>query len=233
VYAASYFARGDQLRLDHLAVFGFYGLFATRRLRPKTAAQRLRHAHRWARHAVAIPLLVSALIAMSSTGWVLWLAWRHGYVQANRPVDAGTAQFEAWRDVLWNAADSIPLLELTTTLHWQRPALYAEDTIASVILVLGKIFIFSPTIAAIVALFRRATFNPDADLSDDEVELVVIEALARSERGRAMDWARALDTAGSRISDTPEEHDNEDAGAGPTWTPDRLVDYLVIEMRPA
>jgi hypothetical protein len=46
VCAAAFFARGLDLRLDHLAVFGFFGLAFNRHLGRKSPGKRLRDAHR-------------------------------------------------------------------------------------------------------------------------------------------------------------------------------------------
>lgn len=195
--------------------------------RGSSQGRRLPDAHRWARQEAAIALLFASVMAAAYVGLVLWLGWKIGLVRASRPVGAAEAQATALRDVVWNALNAIPVLDLPATLHWERPGLYAEDRVASALLLLGKITIFVPTVAAIVALFKPQHFDPRRPAGHDPVVIALVDALALGKRHGAYDWQRALRMAAASLNSGGQL-----APDGSTWDSPSLLRH-VSSVRPA
>lgn len=162
--------------------------------------RRLASATWLARKNLALRFIFNALAGLSFAGAVLWLAWIIGLVKAAAPMSAVEGSNEAYRDLLWNAAHSIPLLELTDTLHWARPTAFVDDRAASVIILLSKLAIFIPIIQGIVELVRFTDVDP-AVSSSDPVVVAVTSGLNATRRGREFDWTAALAFAGRDLAE--------------------------------
>lgn len=141
--------------------------------RPATGfgPDRLVHARRWA-IAREAQSLTSALVALGGMAVSLGLVlWHFGAVDAAREVGA----FEAARvlvvDYAWRLTDAVPALEITETLRWDRPDLFAEDRTWSVILLALKILLFLPVAAYVATILRgrRDDTVPTVPHADDPV----------------------------------------------------------------
>lgn len=207
-YSAAFFARFNEFRLPYRLVW--IG-FAMRR-RSGNPVVRARNARYFACQQVIWQMCWAALLSIVATATVLSLFWAVGLVHTTSPAGFDAVQAAAGQSALWSAADAVPVLSLPDVLDWSRPALFEHDVAANIILLIGRLAVFTPLFQALYDLVRRSEFDPVAHVDDVRVD-AVIDALALERTGRSYNWPAAL----ARAAMTLAEHDGEE------WTEIRLA----------
>ena len=178
-------------------------------------AVRMRDAHRWARTLTAATLIRYMGGAIAFWSVVVWLSWRFGFVHAVHPVSRLDAFVSAFKDISWNLADDVPILDAPRTLVWAQPSLFAGDRVAGLELLAAKVTVFLPLISTMVALFRRSEFSPKDHPATDPVARAVVESMIfRRERSRMALWGGILSAASSSL--------------GEPWSPNKIREHLSL-----
>lgn len=177
-----YVGEGDVARMavpgrHELVVVGGIGwvrrMLRTLRVRPRRGfgPDRLTHARRWAwaRETQSLAGALAGLAGLSIS--VALILWHYGLTTAAREVEMWEAARILVVDYLWNLAHAIPVLELTETLRWNRPDLFSEDRLWSIVLLVLKILLFVPIVSYVADIVRsrREQDPPRAPYENDPV----------------------------------------------------------------
>ena len=205
-------------------------LWGTRRGDPEG---RLKHARRWAWANEAFGQLAVIGMVLFGTICAGLLLWQSGAIAADRPVLWPEAAAAAGHDLAWNLARSIPILEITDTLKWKRPTLFADDRTWSVLLLFVKLAVFIPMIAYFVQLMRqrRDDSEPTSPIDGRPVVGAVIDALAAASfpayQVLGGGWPRLYSAAAARLNSS---HVPPPPGSN-RWTPAAVARELPNSLR--
>ena len=146
---------------------------------------RLKDARRWARFYTFVEL--ASLLAMTFTvcALVLWEFWNSNLIHTSYAT-AKTSDIAvsirvlggSFEEVTWNLANSIPVLDLPSALHWAEPTSYADGLIVRVTLLIMRVAAFGPIIAWIITTSRQNSFDPRNRPNKDPVINALIVGLA-------------------------------------------------------
>ena len=178
------------LRLPRAVSFGLFGATSG------APHRRLIDSRRW-----ATLFVVNQLIALLALVVILFvglstLLWHLDVITPATPLSRFDFQKTTTEDLLWNTAQSIPALDLTTVLQWPRPRDLAGDRVFQILLTLFKISIITPALLAIVDLARGASaFQPATPIGDRVVASAISAYLETSDKqAEAERWHAALST---------------------------------------
>jgi hypothetical protein len=193
---------------------------------------RLIHARRWAM-ARETQSLAGALAGLGGLSVALGLVlWQYGYIPASRQVTLSEAAGALVADYAWSLVHAVPALEITDTLQWKRPELFAGARGWAIILLVLKILLFLPVVSYLADIIRGRR-DPQVPVAPYESD-PVIQALF----GRILDSAIPVYyfTRGKGWPDlyTEVATDLTAAGhadpAGNAWTPATVASHVITTL---
>ena len=201
-----------------------------RRARHRTGfdQDRLVHARRWAMAREA-QSLVGALAGLGGLSVALGLVcWHYGLIPASGPATQGEAAGALVLDYAWSLAHAVPALEITETLRWDRPELFAEARGWAIILLVLKILLFLPVVSYLADIVRgrRDPQAPTAPYQGDMVMRTLFELISVSPmplyffaRGRG--WPDLYAQAARELTEAGHQDPQ-----GRAWTPATIARHF-------
>jgi hypothetical protein len=187
---------------------------------------RIKDARRWARWLTFAAASYTLVMACSVCVSVLVAFWNAGLITTVRPWTAAELPVRVFGQVVWTLADSIPVLDLPSSLHWTDPAPFHQSPIVDIALLIARVVVFGPLIAWLVSVCRRSDFDPRDSICADPVVNRVVIGLCDFDR-----WEVPANRIDPQLSLTATDRwdyaltlASKQLGAG--WVPGRVREHI-------
>ncbi len=222
------------------------GVFA--RKGPLDGPRRISSARRWARAREISSIAVCIGLLLGGAAVVTAVLWSIGWIHSNPPSGPGVNNLPpmpaqdrqlaavvviALIDQFWNLANAIPVINLTDTLHWSRPTLFAQDSVQSIWLFIVRFLIVIPLIAYVTRVFQDRKRPVRPEFSDPVVSAMVASLVNRKTRWLTIDTKQVLDDACNWLEshNIPAPAGSPEAGEGKAkWQPSKLASALQVAL---